>query len=109
MLPAFFLHSGSIHPGFSPPPPRSSPLAPCSVGQRQRTHRVEQRADGVYVQLRLEGSLASDECEALCGPPHTQRCVMAAFAAAPGRVRFAPPPWATAQSLAGCQGRQPTH
>ncbi|KAL4432388.1 hypothetical protein ABPG77_001687 [Micractinium sp. CCAP 211/92] len=32
-----------------------------SVGQRQRTHRVEQRPDGIYVQLNLEGSLASDE------------------------------------------------
>ncbi|PSC75330.1 Rieske domain-containing -like [Micractinium conductrix] len=32
-----------------------------SVGKRQRTHRVEQRPDGIYVQLNLEGHLASDE------------------------------------------------
>jgi len=33
----------------------------CSVGQRQRTHQVEQRAGGIYVKLNLEGKLASDE------------------------------------------------
>lgn len=26
-------------------------------------HNVEQRDDGIWVQLNLEGSLASDECE----------------------------------------------
>lgn len=32
-----------------------------SVGQRQRTHRVEEREDGIWVQLNLQGQLASDE------------------------------------------------
>ncbi|PRW58512.1 Rieske domain-containing -like [Chlorella sorokiniana] len=33
-----------------------------SVGQRQRTHHVQQREDGgIWVQLNLEGQLASDE------------------------------------------------
>ncbi|EKX52956.1 hypothetical protein GUITHDRAFT_133359 [Guillardia theta CCMP2712] len=31
-----------------------------SVGQRQRTHRVEARADGVYVMLDLKGAIESD-------------------------------------------------
>lgn len=40
-----------------------------SVGERQRVHEVETRGDGVYVRLRLEGALASDEyaCKAECG------------------------------------------
>ena len=40
-----------------------------SVGQRQRVHQVEQRADGIYVKLNVEGALASDEyaCKAECG------------------------------------------
>lgn len=40
-----------------------------SVGQRQRVHKVEERSDGVYVQLNLEGALASDEyaCKSECG------------------------------------------
>jgi nitrite reductase/ring-hydroxylating ferredoxin subunit len=40
-----------------------------SVGARQRVHDVEQRDDGVYVRLRLDGALASDEyaCKAECG------------------------------------------
>ncbi|KAK9819959.1 hypothetical protein WJX72_004468 [[Myrmecia] bisecta] len=31
-----------------------------SVGARQRVHRVEERTDGIYVALALEGQLASD-------------------------------------------------
>jgi nitrite reductase/ring-hydroxylating ferredoxin subunit len=40
-----------------------------SVGQRQRVHQVEQRSDGIYVKLNLDGALASDEyaCKAECG------------------------------------------
>jgi nitrite reductase/ring-hydroxylating ferredoxin subunit len=40
-----------------------------SVGQRQRVHQVEQRADGIYVKLHLEGAIASDEyaCKPDCG------------------------------------------
>ena len=40
-----------------------------SIGQRQRTHAVERRADGgIWVQLSTEGSLASDEYA------HKQEC-----------------------------------
>lgn len=40
-----------------------------SVGQRQRVHQVEQRTDGIYVKLNVDGALASDEyaCKAECG------------------------------------------
>ncbi|KAK9838767.1 hypothetical protein WJX74_002952 [Apatococcus lobatus] len=32
-----------------------------SIGQRQRIHSVEQRKDGIYVKLHLDGKMASDE------------------------------------------------
>ena len=40
-----------------------------SVGQRQRVHKVEERSDGIYIQLNLDGNLASDEyaCKSECG------------------------------------------
>ena len=39
------------------------------MGQRQRIHTVEQRPDGIFVQLNLDGALASDEyaCKSECG------------------------------------------
>lgn len=40
-----------------------------AVGPRQRTHDAEQRADGVYVRLRLDGAVESDAYahNAACG------------------------------------------
>jgi hypothetical protein len=36
------------------------PAGWCSVGQRQRTHAVEERPDGLYVALSSEGAFESD-------------------------------------------------
>lgn len=56
----------SASPG---PDGKLQPGAWKSVGRRQRTHRVEARPDGLYVQLDLGGALASDEYARLpeCG------------------------------------------
>lgn len=71
-----------------------------SVGQRQRVHQVEKRADGIYVRLNLVGHVPSDEYayKPECGARvqagklrmslhlHAQRDI------SPGRSKTPPPP-----------------
>lgn len=69
-----------------------------SVGQRQRTHKVEQRADGIYVQLNLEGQLASDEYS------HKPEC---GLRIQNGHLRLSPQHLHAANGIEGAGGRSP--